>query len=111
MLDYSFKPDKKNVIVGFYNDSGLEYYNEISKDINLAAEKYGVQLKENLSDFHPFTDCLIKHAIVLTKSLNPIEASQQYEHLLNWYNTMSLAIHYSSHEEMLSHRSTIEKLK
>lgn len=111
MFDYSFKPDKKNIMVGFYNDSGLEYYDQISNDISLTAEKYGVQLIENLSDFHPFKDCLLKHAIVLTKNLSPVEASKQYEHLLSWYNTMSLAIYYSNYEEMLSYSSTIDELK
>ena len=111
MLDYSCKPDKENVVVGFYNDSGLEYYDQIAEDMHLAAEKYGVQLKENLSEFAPFTGCLVKHAIVLTNTQNPIEASQQYEHLLTWYNSMSLAIHYPSYEAMLSWRSTVEALK
>lgn len=110
-IDYSYKPHKEDVFVGFYNHSSLPYYKELSQKMVETANRYGVQLFIDPTTQQAYDRCLVKHAIVLTDLSDPIKASLQYAPLLDWYYTMSLAISYDNPAKMLHWKETIEGLK
>lgn len=112
-IDYSFKPSINDVVVGFQNDSALDYYHGLREEIYTTANRYGIQINENLTNHSIYENCLIKHVIILADAncCDPIAISKQYEYLLEWYHTMSLAISYDSIENMLKYKKAIEQLK
>lgn len=111
-FDYTKKPKKSEVIVGFINDSNLPFYNDIYSKLALTGDTYDIQFDHDKNISQDILDAsLVSHCIILTEEKNPAEITKKYEHLLRKYNCLSLAISYSSKENMQNSRHIIDNLK
>lgn len=109
--DYSRKASYDETIVLVIHDCKNNYYKNLVENIINIAGKYGVRVTDDASNLDQYRNCLIKHAIVMADTDNPVKATQKYQYLLDTFNSMSLGIIYDSEKSMMQWRDNIEALK
>lgn len=111
-LDYSYKPDKDKILVGYVTESVISFYDGIYDEMCNFAQRYGICLRKDTDIDKDSSDSYeVKHAIIISSSNDPEVLTRSIEHLLNWYYSMSVVLVYDNKEQMLSNASMIENLK
>lgn len=110
-FDYSSKVAYEDIIVFLIQDGTGEFYKNLAKDMIDVVKQYGVRVTTDVNDLIKYKDCMVKHAIVIAGTEDPVEVTNKYLYLLKEVNTMSLGVTYDNETQMLSKKDAIESLK
>jgi len=111
-FDYSFKPKKEQVVVSLLIEESLHdfYQTTLDKFIGIC-DFYGISSINYNGDLTAYNNCLIKHAIIIERSNNPLITTLKYRHLLDWYDHISLGLIYENQKKMLECKLIVDNLK
>lgn len=112
IFDYSFKPEKHDLLVTLIKEDSKDFYSNIEEKIALNAFKYGINfIPYDQIDKKQHENSIFKHIIILVHSNNLLKTMEKYEPLLSWFNCMSVGFIYKDKANMQKSRAIIEELK